>query len=275
LPGLGYSWNAGDTYDGGFKADVRHGASTYTFFNGETFNCTWTDGRCPKFTSRQRTILGAPVNGSGKFKFLDGEYDGEWRGGERHGHGIFRFDDGVVYEGEWSNDERTGSGKEVDVHGAIYEGEWSRGFRHGRGLHTYAVDGKKTQPGRDYSWNAGDKFDGAWKDHKRHGACTYTFFNGETFNCTWTEDRCSGFASRQRAVRAAPDHESAQARAEGYASVQTKREALAAAEVLAAAETKAAAEAKAVAEAADKVKYSLMMDLLEQLGLQAHIPTFM
>ena len=67
------------------------------------------------------------------------------------------------------------------------------------------------------------------------------------------------------------------------AQAEVKTEAKAAAPVVKA-EVKAAApaaapaakaEVKAVAEAADKVKYSLMMDLLEQLGLQAHIPTCM
>ena len=29
----------------------------YTFFNGETFECTWRDGVCAEFSARQATIL--------------------------------------------------------------------------------------------------------------------------------------------------------------------------------------------------------------------------
>jgi hypothetical protein len=49
-----YSWSAGDKMDCCFKFDKRHGACTYTFFNGETFSCTWVDGRCPEFSARQK-----------------------------------------------------------------------------------------------------------------------------------------------------------------------------------------------------------------------------
>jgi hypothetical protein len=161
-----------------------------------------------------------PDNGHGKFKYSDGEYDGEWRNGMRHGRG-----------------------KEVWADDTTYEGEWSEDRKHGRGVSKYAVDGKASLPGHslDYSWNAGDKYDGGFKASLRHGACTYTFFNGETFNCTWADGGCPEFTVRQRMVRAALDPASAQASAAAEAN--------AAAEVKAAAEVMAAAEAKAAAEA--------------------------
>jgi hypothetical protein len=39
------------------KKSFRHGACTYTFFNGETFRCTWADGRCAEFSAQQRLVL--------------------------------------------------------------------------------------------------------------------------------------------------------------------------------------------------------------------------
>jgi hypothetical protein len=42
-----------------------------------------------------------------------------------------------------------------------------------------------------------------------------------------------------------------------------------------AAEVKAAAEAQAASDAAEKAKFFQTLQLLEQLGLQDHIPTFM
>jgi len=186
-----------------------------------------------------------PVNGSCRYKFIDGEYDGEWRGGKMHGRGKyvwangdiyegdFREDkfhgrgkgvwaNGDTYEGDWSEDKQHGRGKEVWANGDTYEGDWSENKKHGRGVYSCAVDGKTSLPGLDYSWSAGDRYDGGYKANVRHGACTYTFFNGETFNCTWADGRCPEFTARQRAVQAAPDHASAQARAQGYASVQAK-----------------------------------------------------
>ena len=88
----------------------------------------------------------------------------------------------------------------------------------GRGVYTYAVDGELLDENGGCSYNAKDKFDGVFKADKRHGACTYTFFNGETFTCTFVEGRCAEFVQRQAAVRAAPDAASVQARAEGFAS---------------------------------------------------------
>jgi hypothetical protein len=178
--------------------------------------------------------MSKPVNGSGRHKYSNGsEYDGEWRGGKRYGRGKMVWADGDTYEGGWSEDKMHGRGKYVFADGGTYEGDWSEDKFHGRGVYTHAVDGKTFQPGCDYSWNAGDRYDGGFKAGVRHGACTYTFFNGETFNCTWADGRCPEFTARRRAVQAAPDRASAQARAQGYASVQDK----------AAAQAKAAAEA--------------------------------
>ena len=196
------------------------------------------------------TFMSQPINGSGRFKYSDGsEYDGEWKGGMQHGRGksVFAsgdtyegdwiegnmhgrgkmvFASGDTYEGDWSEDKKHGRGKFVcgvgPYMGDTYEGDYSEGESHGRGVTTFAVDGKTSKPGCDYSWNAGDSYDCGFKAGVRHGACTYTFFNGETFNCTWADGRCPEFTARQRAVQAAPDHACAQARAQAYADVQDR-----------------------------------------------------
>ena len=51
----------------------------------------------------QAKAAAKPVNGHGKWKYDDGaEYDGEWKGGERHGGGKMGFANGHTYEGDWS-----------------------------------------------------------------------------------------------------------------------------------------------------------------------------
>ena len=174
-------------------------------------------------------MMSKPVNGHGRFKYDNGsEYDGEWKGGEMHGRGKMVFADGKTYEGDWIKDKMHGRGNMVWADGStyegdfsegyiqgrgkrvfakaansIYEGDWSKDKKHGRGVQTFPADGKTSLPGLDFSWNAGDKIDGGFKDNVRHGACTYTFFNGETFNCTWVDGRCPEFTARQSAVQAA------------------------------------------------------------------------
>ena len=105
-----------------------------------------------------------------------------------------RFSRGHIFDGAWSEDARSGWGKLVHSDGESYDGEWRQGKRNGRGVQTHGVEGK------EHEGDAGDKFDGERKDNLRHGACTYTFFNGETFSCTWAGGRCLEFIALQRAV---------------------------------------------------------------------------
>ena len=81
----------------------------------------------------------------------------------------------------------------------MYDGSFSEGVRDGQGVMVYAVDGSSL----NYTYNAGDRYSGEWKDDKRHGSCTYTFFNGETGKFTWSEDVSAEFSARQSAILAA------------------------------------------------------------------------
>ena len=48
-------------------------------------------------------------------KFINNElYQGEWKGGEKHGRGIYRFENGDVYDGTWENGKRSGIGEVID-----------------------------------------------------------------------------------------------------------------------------------------------------------------
>ena len=76
-----FTWSAGDVYDGEFKDHVRHGkarcllprippasppasaarssvslAARYTWFNGESMECQWVNGRCDEWSSRNAHI---------------------------------------------------------------------------------------------------------------------------------------------------------------------------------------------------------------------------
>jgi hypothetical protein len=92
----------------------------------------------------------------------------------------------------------------------------------GKGVRTYETDGTVTEAGRSHTVNASDVYDGEWKANRRHGACRYTFFNGEVYACTFVDGVCREFDARQAAVRAAPDAASAQARTEADAAAKAE-----------------------------------------------------
>ena len=187
------------TYDGEWREGKRHGHGVMRYAAGDCYEGCFVEGK---------------KHGRGKCVYADsGMYDGEWSMGEWHGRGKVQWANGNTYEGGFAVGVVSGKGKFVWANGGSYEGEYSQGQKHGRGLILYAVGGEPSIPGLDYFWNAGDKMDCGFKHDVRHGTCTYTFFNGETFNCWWASGRCPEFTARQRAVRAAPDCVSSQARA--------------------------------------------------------------
>jgi hypothetical protein len=123
-------------------------------------------------------------------------------GNEMVGRSRYTYPNGDVYEGLFEKGKPHGTGLVKYADGGCYEGDWSDDKKHGRGMLAYASDGKACMQGVDYLWNAGDTYDGGWHDDKRHGACRYTFFNGETFDCTWEYDHCPEFTPRQCVVQA-------------------------------------------------------------------------
>ena len=83
-------------------------------------------------------------NGQAYVKYSDGSsYDGEFKGGVRHGRGTLQQGDGSSYAGDWYEGQRHGHGKEVYGTGDVYAGSWRQGVRHGRGMLTCALSGAR------------------------------------------------------------------------------------------------------------------------------------
>ena len=61
--------------------------------------------------------------------------------------------------------------------GNRYEGYWKNGKRHGNGI---------------YTWINGDKYNGAWKKNKKNGKGTYTFDSGAKYIGRWKEGKKQG-----------------------------------------------------------------------------------
>ncbi|XP_069893251.1 MORN repeat-containing protein 1 isoform X2 [Dipodomys merriami] len=144
-----------------------------------------------------------PRDGYGVYEYPNSffRYEGEWKGGKKHGHGKLLFKDGGYYEGEFVDGEITGegyqhwawSGNSYSGHfvlgepqgrgimkykaGGHYEGELSRGLREGQGV-LVDVDGQTYQ--------------GAFHDNRRHGHGQMCFKNGDRYEGNWVRDQRQG-----------------------------------------------------------------------------------
>ncbi|XP_073937663.1 MORN repeat-containing protein 1 [Castor canadensis] len=144
-----------------------------------------------------------PKDGYGVYEYPNSffRYEGEWKGGKKHGHGKLLFKDGSYYEGEFVDGEITGQGcrhwawsgntycghfvlGEPQGHGTMkykagghYEGELSHGLREGQGV-LVDVDGQVYQ--------------GSFHDNKRHGHGQMRFKNGDKYEGDWIQDQRQG-----------------------------------------------------------------------------------
>uniref|UniRef100_A0A2K6ED71 MORN repeat containing 1 n=1 Tax=Macaca nemestrina TaxID=9545 RepID=A0A2K6ED71_MACNE len=144
-----------------------------------------------------------PRDGYGVYVYPNSffRYEGEWKGGRKHGHGKLLFKDGSYYEGAFVDGEITGEGRrhwawsgdtfsgqfvlgEPQGYGVMeykaggcYEGEVSHGMREGHG---FLVD-------RD-----GQVYQGSFHDNKRHGPGQMLFKNGDKYDGDWVRDQRQG-----------------------------------------------------------------------------------
>lgn len=93
-------------------------------------------------------------------------YDGETRGGTRHGRGLFSHSKGMRYhDGQWKASEKNGNAIvqycQSDQDQGLYEGKFDK------------VRGRDG-PGR-HLWPNGDWYEGEWRNNKMHGRGTMFF----------------------------------------------------------------------------------------------------
>ena len=99
-------------------------------------------------------------------------YEGDLKGGKRHGSGRMVWPDGKVFEGVWSDDAPV-KGKHTWPDGAVYDGTWNKWNREGYGVIEYAFGGR---------------YSGEWKADKRHGRGHMSWPDGKTYDGLWVED---------------------------------------------------------------------------------------
>lgn len=90
----------------------------------------------------------------GKYRFDDGEYEGDLLGGQPNGQGRTTLDNGDYYSGGYLHGKKNAVGIYRWRNGDVYEGDHLDGQEHGKGLYKYAD---------------GDIYVGDYYRGKRHG----------------------------------------------------------------------------------------------------------
>jgi hypothetical protein len=125
------------------------------------------------------------------------QYEGECNAlGKFHGRGKLTFACGDSYFGEFSDGLKNGSGTYMYANQSFYNGQWRNGLKHGSGVSVYKTSGGV----ENYTWSAGDIFDGEFADNKRHGPCEYTWFNGQKMRCVWENGSCPEWSKRNAEI---------------------------------------------------------------------------
>uniref|UniRef100_A0A8C9IYH2 MORN repeat containing 1 n=2 Tax=Panthera tigris TaxID=9694 RepID=A0A8C9IYH2_PANTA len=128
-------------------------------------------------------------------------YEGEWKGGKKHGRGKLLFKDGGYYEGEFTDGEITGEGCRIWASsGNTYSGQFVLGEPQGRGVMTYRAggcyEGELSHGVREGYGRLVDRdgqaYWGWFHDNQRHGQGHMVFRNGDEYEGDWVRDQRQG-----------------------------------------------------------------------------------
>eukprot|EP00072_Mus_musculus_P074168 XP_017175931.1 PREDICTED: MORN repeat-containing protein 1 isoform X7 [Mus musculus] len=144
-----------------------------------------------------------PRNGYGVYVYPNSffRYEGEWKGGKKHGHGKLLFKDGSYYEGEFVDGEITGEGcQHWAWSGNTYSGQFVLGEPQGHGVMKYKAGGRYEgelsqglREGQGFLEDQdGQVYQGSFHDNKRHGRGQMIFKNGDKYEGDWVRDQRQG-----------------------------------------------------------------------------------
>lgn len=129
-------------------------------------------------------------------------YNGDYRGGNRDGHGFAEFDNGDTYDGEWVNNQRQGHGTYTYKSlGAVYTGDIRHNLKHGRGqltlrngdvLYGEFIDNSIIDSHVTIDYQPGGHYDGVMKEGRRHGNGTMEYAENVVYEGEWVDDRRYG-----------------------------------------------------------------------------------
>ncbi|XP_054993776.1 MORN repeat-containing protein 1 isoform X2 [Sorex araneus] len=144
-----------------------------------------------------------PRDGYGVYVYPNSffRYEGEWKGGKKHGRGKLLFRDGSYYEGDFQAGEISGEGRRHwAASGNTYSGHFVLGEPHGRGLVTYRAGGwyegefrRGVREGLGLLQDTlGQLYRGSFHENRRHGRGHMAFRNGDSYEGDWVRDQQQG-----------------------------------------------------------------------------------
>ncbi|XP_039104225.1 MORN repeat-containing protein 1 isoform X2 [Hyaena hyaena] len=144
-----------------------------------------------------------PRDGYGVYEYPNSffRYEGEWKGGKKHGRGKLLFKDGGYYEGEFVDGEITGEGCRIWASsGNTYSGQFVLGEPQGHGVMKYKAggyyEGELSHGVREGYGHLVDRdgqvYWGCFHDNQRHGQGHMAFRNGDKYEGDWVRDQRQG-----------------------------------------------------------------------------------
>lgn len=132
-----FYWKNKDLFMGSFLNGMKHGTGRWES-GSDFYDGTWKLNR---------------PEGKGHIHTTLSDYQGEVKGGYKHGRGSEMFSNGDHYEGLYANGKPEGDGVYRWNNGAIYRGQFKNGIRYGYGEWSYGSE----------------KYEGEYVNDKRSG----------------------------------------------------------------------------------------------------------
>ncbi|XP_070461343.1 MORN repeat-containing protein 1 isoform X8 [Equus przewalskii] len=136
--------------------------------------------RSPNSRQPRRVPPGRPPrDGYGVYIYPNSffRYEGEWKGGKKHGHGCLVDQDGQVYRGAFHSNKRHGRGQMVFLNGDKYDGDWVRDQRQGHGVLCQAD---------------GSTYEGQWHSDVFSGLGSMAHCSGVVYRGMWINGHPAG-----------------------------------------------------------------------------------
>eukprot|EP00741_Cyanophora_paradoxa_P004025 tig00000754_g3910.t1 len=225
-----FAYDGGDRYVGEWREGKKHGRGSLYYGDGySSYVGEWREGTQ---NGRGRFVYGDAAVGNEdehckKYHSFaaksdgscgGGEYEGMWKDGKKHGHGVLRWGNfSGEFSGPLANDyspeslvvrharKRYAFGAkksqmEISRNFYVYVGDWDEDERHGRGVYT-DIEGNSYEGawhrgllhGRGVWRGAfGDSYEGDFANNRRHGRGRYANVDGSVYEGPWWNDKRHG-----------------------------------------------------------------------------------
>jgi hypothetical protein len=107
--------------------------------------------------------------------------------GAKNGKHKVTYPNNDVFDGNFVDGLRDGEGVYTSADGHRYEGSWKNDKRHGPGTQTFSSKGKDGKPG----WSG--TYEGEWFENKKHGRGIFTYVNGDRYEGQWVNGKKDGY----------------------------------------------------------------------------------